>query len=123
MDDAKDDGRETKIVRLRVADDFADGGRVGGFEAATEREGEEFLRERADEQVGMFQQTRFESGDAGELAAVRQTAARIHGLAVFRGAPAADGVEEPELITVQVCGEGFCPLQEVGSADDESCSA
>jgi hypothetical protein len=35
-------------------DDFADGGRIVGFDAATERERKQFLGHRADEQFGPF---------------------------------------------------------------------
>ena len=36
-------------MRLRLADNFADSRRIGRFDAATEREGEQLFRERTDE--------------------------------------------------------------------------
>ena len=47
--DLEDDGREAVIMRLRLADNFADSRRIGRFDAATEREGEQLFRELADE--------------------------------------------------------------------------
>ena len=83
LDDSEDDRREAVVLRARVADDLADGRRVVVLDAAAEREGQQLLGERADEQLRTLQQRRFEPVDAVELAAVGQAAGRVDRLAVL----------------------------------------
>jgi len=116
VDDAKNHRGEAIVVGLGAPYNFADGWRVVRFDAATKREGEQFFAERAGKQFRTLEQPAFESRHAGERAAVRQAARGVDGFVVFRGAPAADGVEIFQGKTdgihdvVTTRARGICPV-------------
>ena len=65
-----------------VAHDLADGGRVVVLDASSERERQQFLRQRAGKQLGTAQQRVFEARHAAEFAGAGQRARRVDRLAV-----------------------------------------
>ncbi len=78
---------------MGVADDLADGRGVERLDAPPQGERQELLGQRADEQLGAFQEGPFEAGHALEPAPVGQAAGRVDGPALLEGPPAADRVE------------------------------
>ena len=80
-------------VALGISDDSTDSRRIVLTHSAAQREGEQFLGQRSDEELGMFEQCVLQAGDAVEPAAVRKPAASIDGQTILRQPPAANRVE------------------------------
>src|ERR1041384_207524 len=70
--DATDNRCKTEILRPRLADNFAHGGCIVSLHAAAQREREQLLSERSDENLRAREQTLLHTGHAFELAALGQ---------------------------------------------------
>src|SRR6185503_15236329 len=91
-DDRLNQRTEAEVFRPRLANDPAHRRLVIILHAAPQREREQFLSKSTDEDFRAFEQRGFKATDAIELAAIRQSAGRIHRLAFVHRAPAPNRV-------------------------------